>query len=455
VNTIAQSRFNQPDITVAFTYDAEQQRLKETVDSTTVKYFNDPISGLSAEHHSTGGGTWHDYLIADGQRFGLRIKPPTPAAVSWQLYVPDHLGSVAVVTDGAGAVVQRLSYDAWGRRRRPNGTEVYAGTNLAAPTSRGYTNHEHIDDIGLINMNARLYDPEIGRFLSPDSIVPNVFRSQSLNRYSYVYNNPVTYTDPTGHCAELNSCAVEIVVKYVLPSALFGGWFGSDSDDAPPPHHLPGLASVNENLRGTAPLYNVSPESPLANGNTAMGGAKYASGANSEAFDYTLTEGMSWVDKTHLILNGASILLDASVIGSVVSWVPDVLDAGVSVYEGDWVGAGISVGAVIPGVGNGANATKMARVGAEVAERTVGVVIKAPKVISGIPNLRATRPKTPVQGGGALRKRWKDADGNIYEWDSRHGTLEKYNKRGKHLGEFDPSTGTQIKPADPTRRVEP
>jgi hypothetical protein len=53
------------------------------------------------------------------------------------------------------------------------------------------------------------------------------------------------------------------------------------------------------------------------------------------------------------------------------------------------------------------------------------------------------------------RVRWQDSDGNIYEWDYQHGRVEKYNKRGKHLGEFDPNTGEQTKPADPSRRTEP
>ncbi len=70
-------------------------------------------------------------------------------------------------------------------------------------------------------------------------------------------------------------------------------------------------------------------------------------------------------------------------------------------------------------------------------------------------DVRPSRPKTPVQGGGGLRKRWKDADGTIYEWDSQHGKLEKYNKRGKHLGEYDPNTGDQTKPADAERTLEP
>ena len=75
--------------------------------------------------------------------------------------------------------------------------------------------------------------------------------------------------------------------------------------------------------------------------------------------------------------------------------------------------------------------------------------------ITGISGLKPVKPKTPVQGGGKLRARWKDSDGKIYEWDSQHGELEKYDKRGKHLGAFDYKTGDKIKPADPKRRIEP
>ena len=75
--------------------------------------------------------------------------------------------------------------------------------------------------------------------------------------------------------------------------------------------------------------------------------------------------------------------------------------------------------------------------------------------ITGISGLKPAKPKTPVQGGGKVRARWKDSDGKIYEWDSQHGELEKYDKRGKHLGAFDYKTGDKIKPADPKRRIEP
>lgn len=81
--------------------------------------------------------------------------------------------------------------------------------------------------------------------------------------------------------------------------------------------------------------------------------------------------------------------------------------------------------------------------------------IPPPAHLRAFPDLRAVRRKTSIQGGGGLRKRWKDNAGFIYEWDSRHGTLEKYDLRGKHLGEFDPNTGLQTKPADPSRHVLP
>ncbi|RON55037.1 colicin E3/pyocin S6 family cytotoxin [Pseudomonas frederiksbergensis] len=78
-----------------------------------------------------------------------------------------------------------------------------------------------------------------------------------------------------------------------------------------------------------------------------------------------------------------------------------------------------------------------------------------PDFLAAFPDAKWASPKTSIKGGGGLRPRWKDRSGTIYEWDFQHGAVEKYNKRGKHLGEFDHETGTQNKPADPTRKVEP
>ena len=78
-----------------------------------------------------------------------------------------------------------------------------------------------------------------------------------------------------------------------------------------------------------------------------------------------------------------------------------------------------------------------------------------PDSLLAFPDAKWAKSKTSVQGGGGLRPRWKSRDGTIYEWDFQHGAVEKYNNRGKHLGEFDHKTGTQNKAADPTRKVEP
>jgi RHS repeat-associated protein len=104
---------------------------------------------------------------------------------------PDHLGSLAVITDAAGNIVQQAAFDAWGVR-------TFVTNDPSLVFDRGYTGHEHLDEFGLINCNARLYDPVLGRFLSPDPYVQDPLFSQSYNRYSYALNNPLLYTDPTG-----------------------------------------------------------------------------------------------------------------------------------------------------------------------------------------------------------------------------------------------------------------
>jgi RHS repeat-associated protein len=109
----------------------------------------------------------------------------------------DRQGSITALLKQNGAVSERYSYDAWGRRRNPANWNDY---NVPAPTliNRGYTGHEHLDGFGLINMNGRMYDPVIGRVLSPDKVVQAPGYTQSYNRYSYCMNNPLRYTDPSG-----------------------------------------------------------------------------------------------------------------------------------------------------------------------------------------------------------------------------------------------------------------
>ncbi|MDE0451531.1 MAG: hypothetical protein OXI90_07170 [Gammaproteobacteria bacterium] len=129
----------------------------------------------------------------------------------------DHLGSVEAVTDQAGNELIVLAHDPYGERRKKDWTGQLADTEIESllsahgeRVSRGFTRHEHLDRTGLIHMNGRMYDPRLGRFLSPDPIVGDPTSSQSWNLYSYVGNNPLSYVDPTGliqrgPCSVLNS----------------------------------------------------------------------------------------------------------------------------------------------------------------------------------------------------------------------------------------------------------
>jgi RHS repeat-associated protein len=147
-----------------------------------------------------------------GSAFAQRViteegtAPPAPAAIKYNHF--DHLGSITATSDEIGHVVRPgpgvtdpgvMSYDAWGARRAPDGRAAVAASFNLPVGRRGFTGHETIPNVGLVNMNGRVYDPLLGRFLSPDPNVQFAADLQSYNRYSYVLNNPLRYTDPTGY----------------------------------------------------------------------------------------------------------------------------------------------------------------------------------------------------------------------------------------------------------------
>lgn len=108
-----------------------------------------------------------------------------------QYFHTDHLGSITAITSGVGVILERMEYDAWGKRiKKPQSSFM--------TYRRGFTGHEHLDNLELIHMNGRVYDPDLGRFLSADPFIQNPTDAQNYNRYSYVSNNPLKYVDPTG-----------------------------------------------------------------------------------------------------------------------------------------------------------------------------------------------------------------------------------------------------------------
>jgi len=135
------------------------------------------------------------YIYAGGEIAAVYTEGTSDAGMYY--YHNDHLGSPWLITNASGVEVQRLNFNAWGRRRDVSDWSKY--TNLPEMKfDRGFTGHEHLEMFGLINMNARLYDPVLGRFLSPDPIIQVPDFTQSYNGYSYAMNNPLSYKDPTG-----------------------------------------------------------------------------------------------------------------------------------------------------------------------------------------------------------------------------------------------------------------
>lgn len=170
----------------------------------TILYFGDYEKHID----NVTGITRDVYYINTPDGLGA-VAVNTSGTLKYYYAVKDHLGSIMTLTDETGAINTEQSFDAWGRVRNPNNWTYgafsqptnsisKAGGNATGWWSRGYTGHEHLYTQDLINMNGRMYDPIAGRMLSPDKYVQNTTSLQGFNRYSYVLNNPLKYTDPSG-----------------------------------------------------------------------------------------------------------------------------------------------------------------------------------------------------------------------------------------------------------------
>jgi len=113
----------------------------------------------------------------------------------------DRLGSVDSIADASGALIETRGSDAFGKPRSGTWADLSpARIQSMAITGHGFTGHEHLNSVELIHMNGRVYDYALGRFLSVDPFIQFPLNSQSLNPYSYILNNPLAGTDPSGYC---------------------------------------------------------------------------------------------------------------------------------------------------------------------------------------------------------------------------------------------------------------
>jgi RHS repeat-associated protein len=281
-----------------------------------------------------------------------------------------------------------------------------------------YTGHENLPEVSLVHMNGRVYDPNVSHMLSADPFVQFPGDGQSHNRYSYVFNNPLRYTDPSGFCLPVYNAPSSFCNNPLAGSGLLGRGSSNPSVGTTQTVSMsgrwgfnvsggfnagggycngPGIADctgtpqtgislgVVQAVWDVSAVYTVTYAGLLAGDSGESAGGAMAA-ATVARYEHSVVgpsaspllmapgtpdakqEGVSWSETAHLVLAGASIGMDATGIGAAFSWIPDLVDAGVSALEGDWKGAGMSLWGAIPIIGNVADTAKIGRILKKIAD---------------------------------------------------------------------------------------
>lgn len=180
-------------VTLDFYYDDARARFKQ-VNSTGLTTI---YVGSLYEKQITAGQTTHVHYVRAGGSSIAIYREHDDNTIETRYIHRDHIGSITEITDENAVLAEELSYDPHGKRREIDWQDALTQVE-AIETKRCFTGHEYLDDVSLIHMNGRIYDPDLGRFLSPDPFIQEPANAQSLNRYSYVLNNPLSFTDPSG-----------------------------------------------------------------------------------------------------------------------------------------------------------------------------------------------------------------------------------------------------------------
>lgn len=244
------------------------------------KHYSRIIPVEIVEDIQTGKDKIISYIGGDAYSAPIaHIKTTGTGAIDEYHYIHrDYLGSILAITDADGDVKEEFQFGAWGSVDQfldSNGGTTFGHDSLLG---RGYTGHEHFFEVSLIHMNGRMYDPLLGRFLSPDNYIQDPFDTQNYNRYGYVLNNPLMYTDVNGE--EFFSAIIAFLAvawpyitgaAIIAAAAIWGDWDGavqssSFSNPAPAP------SNTTTNTQNASSMSN--PDPPRGNGNINDGGGR-------------------------------------------------------------------------------------------------------------------------------------------------------------------------------------
>ena len=178
-------RIDKGSVSVEYQYDADNERIG-SVQSDGIKthYVGDLFEERIGDHETNESC---NKVYFERQLVAVYCEQEDSSNIYYLHH--DVLGSVDTITDGDGNTLAQFDYMPFGERRTSEGDAVL---------SRGFSGHEHIEFANLIHMKGRIYDPQIGRFISPDPHIPAPLASQAYNNYSYVMNNPLRHNDPSG-----------------------------------------------------------------------------------------------------------------------------------------------------------------------------------------------------------------------------------------------------------------
>jgi RHS repeat-associated protein len=179
-----------------FSYDASGVRAKKQKSTTNYTIY---VAGLY-EKRVNGSSKEHVFYVMGPRGPVAQVTRPEGASEETRYLHSDRLGSMDTVTSSGGTVLESTKRDPYGNAfTNFNQPKLPTGITASANKVRlGFTGHEQDDELGMINMRGRMFDPRLGRFLTPDPHLGVPLRGLSFNRYSYVANNPLRSIDPTG-----------------------------------------------------------------------------------------------------------------------------------------------------------------------------------------------------------------------------------------------------------------
>ena len=161
---------------------------------------NSPITTIyTGNYEERSNGDYLHYVYGPEGLLAMLVTKKNDATYRKMYYLyTDYLGSLTAAFNADGTLYKEFNYDPWGRKRNPTNWGDYETTASDPLFTIGFTGQEYIAQFALYNYNGRMYDPRLGRFLSPDNYVQDPNNSQNYNRYGYCLNNPLKYTDPSG-----------------------------------------------------------------------------------------------------------------------------------------------------------------------------------------------------------------------------------------------------------------